>query len=416
VTAEPTPSHVIEDPGFYHRLPAPRAPFVRAPEATRTIFLATIYAACVPLLMGTCFFGWRAAYVAALSVGSCVVIEWMYYRITRTPALLGRTHAVLTGLLLALTLPPFAPWYAVIIGAVFAIVVGKGIFGGVGHFVWHPALIGRVAIAVMLPLLARGPADAHPNAWPILSQHKVFIGDLSRYRYVDEFREWRGRAAPIRVDAFLVTRPETTLAALTRGKAQFTAIARSQVGAPHPQKVALMDMPSLPNALTGAIPGAIGETSAVLIVIAGLYLVYRNFVRWQLPAAIVLSAAITAAVAPVQLMGLRPYSAWWPVVLEGLDAGIIYVAYQVGTGGLMLTAFFLATEMTTRPATRDGQIIFGAGIGILAMLLRLYTSVPVPCFVAVLIMNSFTQTIDRVWRPRVLGRPRWPLLERLRWR
>ena len=239
---------------------------------------------------------------------------------------------------------------------------------------------------------------------------------MKRSTYVDEFREWRGHATPIRKDAFLVTRPEATLAALTRGKAQFTAIARSQVGAPHPQKVALMDMPSLPNVLTGAIPGSIGETSAVLIVIAGLYLVYRNFVRWQLPAAIVLSAGLTAAIAPVQLMGLRPYSAWWPVAIEGLDAGIIYVTYQVGTGGLMLTAFFLATEMTTRPTTRDGQIIFGIGIGVLAMLLRLYTNVPVPCFVAVLIMNSFTQTIDRVWRPRVLGRPRWPLLERLRWR
>ena len=124
------------------------APFLRAPEGVNTIFLVTLIAACGPLAAGVAFFGWRALAVAGLCVATCGIAESLVYSFTRVPALLGRSHAFLTGLLLALTLPPFTPWYVAVTASVFAIIVGKAVFGGVGHFLWQPALVGRLAVEI----------------------------------------------------------------------------------------------------------------------------------------------------------------------------------------------------------------------------------------------------------------------------
>ena len=165
-------------------------------------------------------------------------------------------------------------------------------------------------------------------------------------------------------------------------------------------------LPPVPELLTGAQPGGIGETSAIVILVAGLYLVYRNYVRWQLPLAFLLSAAAVAAVAPIQLAGAAGSvrTVWLPVRAEGYDVGLVYLAYHLLTGEIMLAAFFLATEMTTRPVSADGQVIFALGCGTLAMLLKLYVGAPVPAYMAVLVMNTFVPAIDAVVRPRVLGR------------
>ena len=408
MTATADRQPIFDSPDAYRRMPAPQAPFVRAPEATRTILLVTAAAACGPLLGGIVFFGWRAASVTVIAVVSCVLIEWLYDRVTRTPGLLARTHAVLTGLLLGLTLPPFAPWYATVIASAFAIIVGKAIFGGVGHFVWQPALMGRLAVAVMLPMLAAGPSSIYEGDWPVLARPKIVVGDVMRFEHAESLARWRTDSTPGLIDAFLGPRPETQLAALTRDEARYSAIGRTPVGVDRPLPTALEGMPPLPEVLIGAIPGGIGETSAVLITMAGLYLIYRNYIKWQLPLAILLSAGVAIAIAPVQLVTDRPFVVWWPVAMEGLDVGAVYLAYQLTTGGLFLAAFFLATEMTCRPVTTGGQVLFGAGIGVLATVLRLYTAVPVPAYVAVLVMNTFTQSIDRLWRPRIFGRRRWP--------
>ncbi len=108
--------------------PLPDPPWMRAPEAVSTIYRVTLAAAGMPLTAGIVLMGWRAAHVAAIAVGSCVVVEKVYYRVTRQPVMLGSSHAVLTGMLLALTLPAFVPWYVPLMGAVFGIILGKAIF------------------------------------------------------------------------------------------------------------------------------------------------------------------------------------------------------------------------------------------------------------------------------------------------
>ncbi|MCE5324817.1 MAG: RnfABCDGE type electron transport complex subunit D [Planctomycetaceae bacterium] len=393
------------------------APFLRAPEAARTIFLVTLAAACAPLIAGMVLFGWYAAAVAALCVGSCVVIERIYYRVTHTPALLGRTHAYLTGVLLALTMPPFVPWYIPVVAAAFAIIIGKAVFGGVGHFIWQPALVGRVAVAVIFltPLT--------PAYWPILARDKLLDGDIRSAQQVDPFDRWSGRAALPDSDAFSVRPPADILAGLTStDEVQYSGLVQiprelmlaglktpPEQHVPRLRGAVMSKLPPLNEMLLGVRGGGIGETCAVVILVAGLYLVYRGYVKWQLPMAIIASAAVVVAVAPIRLAGPDGQTLWkWlPLGIEGADAGFTYVIYQLLSGELLLAAMFLATEMTSRPVTTGGQVLFGIGCGAAAMLLRLYVDLPVPCYTAILIMNTFTPKIDRLWRPRTLGQPRW---------
>ena len=389
-------------------LPATAAPFIRAPEGARTVFLVTLAAACGPLAAGVVLFGWRAAFISALSISSCVVIERAYYFVRRTPALLGRSHAFLTGVLLALTLPPFVDWYVPVVAAAFAIIVGKAVFGGVGHFLWQPALVGRLAVAVMFS------GTINPPQWPVLAREKLLLGDVRRSAPVSDFKAWRGQRAPQGADAFRMPTPSGRLAGLGADEPAFSAIAYIRTDIPRSRPAALRDMPSMVDMLTGARPGGIGETCAVVILVAGLYLMYRNYVKWHLPMAMLGAAACVAAVAPVRLAGANDAIevVWMPLLAEGLDVGFTYVNYQLLSGELLLAAFFLATETTTRPVAAKGQVVFGIGCGAIAMTLKLGllakatglpVETPIPSYVAVLAMNTLTPWIEGIWRTRVLG-------------
>jgi electron transport complex protein RnfD len=415
--------------GATRRFPAFEAPFGHAPETARTVFLVTLSAASAPLLAGVLLFGWRAAVVAGVSIASCAVIERVYYRVTRTPALLGRTHAYLTGVLLALTLPAFVPWYVPVVAAAFAVILGKAVFGGVGHFLWQPALVGRLAVAVIFAGPLTGNA-IDPDGWGVLARSRLLIGDVREVRTVDDYRGWRRRRAPAGADGFRLQHPRRSLAKLTRGlggeegrqgEAAYSGLATARRDIPHASPPALRApppdrLPPVADLLLGATPGGIGQTCTIVIVVAGLYLVYRNYVRWQLPVSILLSAAAVAAIAPVRLEGPNATTdlVWFPLLIEGLDVGFTYVCYQLLVGGLVLAAFFLAPEMTSRPVTAGGQVVFGVGCGAVAMILQLYVDVAIPAYMGVLAMNTFTPVIDAMWRPRVFGRPRLAFLRRRR--
>jgi len=400
------------------------APFLRAPEGARTVFLVTLAAAAGPLVAGMVFFGWRAAMVTAISVLSCVTIEWLYYRVTRLPSLWGRSHAVLTGVLVAMTLPAFVPWYVPVIAAAFAILVGKAIFGGVGHLLWTPALVGRLAVAVLMPTMLTQPFAAHRNAWPLLAQNKILTGDVLEARVAEDYRQWRDTPAPENADAFLLPHPSAVMSGLTFAtQPAYSRLAYPRKDIHQAKPLALQQMPPMADMLYGARPGGIGETCIIMIVVAGLYLVYRNYIKWQLPIAMLLGAWIVAAIAPIYFAGPNNTieTVWWPLLgthLGNLSAdlrvqvGFTYVNYQLLSCELMLAAFFLAPEMTSRPVTTGGQVLFGLAAGVIGMLAKLYLDTPIPFYLAVLAMNTLTPTIDAMWQPRVLGVRHFALLRR----
>jgi Na+-translocating ferredoxin:NAD+ oxidoreductase subunit D len=140
-----------------------------------------------------------------------------------------------------------------------------------------------------------------------------------------------------------------------------------------------------------------------------VYLMYRHYVPWPLPVAMILSAAAVVAVAPVQLAGPAGQirTVWWPLLAEGWPVGFTYVNYHLAGGELLLAAILLAPEMTSRPVTGLGRVLFGIGCGTLAMLLRLYVIFPLDAYVAVLVMNTFTPVLELITRPRVLGKAPW---------
>lgn len=399
-----------------------QAPVLRAPDKVHHIFSVTMAAACLPLLAGVLIFGYRAAIVAGVAVASCAALEWLYFRVTHTPAMLGRTHAYLTGLLLALTLPPFLPWYIVILAAIFTILLGKAIFGGVGHFIWHPALVGRLAVAVIVPVLFSGEM-IQPETWPVLAQDHLLLGNVRDVDPPQSYLGWRDRHAPRNADGFALEHPAETIAPLTRGdQPAYSALARVRNDIPRRKPVALTEMLPLRDLMLGVRPGGIGETSAIAIIIAGMYLIYRNYIKWYLPFTILAAAGVVAAVAPIHLAGPNNVveTVWFPIAAEHGAVGFTYICYQLLSGELLLAAFFFATEMTSRPVTVGGQVIFGIGCGGLAMLMKLYVPTPIPAYVAVLIMNTFTPSIDTLWKPRVFGQRhfewfhRWQLRRRAR--
>jgi len=376
---------------------AGHAPFIRAPDASRSIFLVVCVATCVPLGAGVVFFGWKALIVTGLSVLACVATEALFYQVRRTPAMLGRTHAAVTGLLLGLTLPAFAPWYVPVVGGVFAVIVGKALFGGVGHFLWQPALMGRLAVAVIFapPLLSYNVLDPGPQ-WPLLARNRAVMGDVTDTDPGEKYRQWRTTAA-LEHDAVVRPRPRDVLRRLT------------QPGEKRPGTImeTLRTMPPAWDLLAGAHGGGIGETCVLGILVAGLYLVYRNYIRGHLPGVFLLAAAVTVAIAPIRAPDGQGWI-WLPIVrAQGFEVGFIYVSYHLLCGEIMLAAWFMSTEMTSRPVTVPGQVIFAIICGVAAVLLRLYLSVPIPAYGAVLLANTFTPLIDATVRPRVLGQRRW---------
>ncbi len=383
------------------------APYLRSPEKIRHVYGMTLAAALLPLIFGVVLFGWRAAMVSILSVFFCVAIEKLYYRVTQAPAMLGRSHAYLTGVLLALTLPPFTPWYVVLLGAAFAILVGKAIFGGVGHFLWQPALVGRFAVAVIMPILAQAgsPESLAPPEGPVLARGYLLHGDCQRVEPVERYQGWSDHFVEGDACGFAVAYPAETLAGVTRGEATCSALAVVDPELDRRLPVALAILPPMRDMLVGTRPGGIGETCAMAILVAGIYLIYRNYVRWQLPVAFLVSAALVAAIAPVQFVGHHDAvrSVWFPFWVEGSDVGITYINYQLLSGQILIAAFFFAPEMTSSPVTPSGQMLFGMGCGTLAMLFQLYMPTPIPAYFAVLVMNTFVPTIDAICRPRIFG-------------
>lgn len=403
------------------------APHISAPESSRNIFVVIAIVAGAPLAAGTVFFGYRCLWIAALSIGSCVLLENLYFRINHTPALAHRSHAWLTGMILALTLPPFVPWYVPVMAGAFAIIVGKAIFGGVGHYLWQPALVGRLAVAAMFA------GGLNPSVWPVLAPGHVILGDCRStvatlqsdpaegpiwQGETDRIRQpfgtfqaetliepqrylgWREFQPPGGVEGLLMPRPAELLRGLAdRDEPRYASLDE-----------AMIELPPLRDAVYGATPGGIGETCSLVILMAGLYLIYRHYVSAVLPLAVLAGAALTVALTPIYLRaGPGAPQALWPAIGAGGDpmAGITYVVYHLVTGELLLTAFFIAPEMTSRPVTPRGQLLFGLGCGVLGMILRLYVMFPLSCYSAVLVMNVLTPVLERLTRPRVLGRPPW---------
>ena len=374
------------------------APHLTGGDTHQHILRAWLLAAGTVAVCGVGLFGPAALKVLIVAVLFAAMADLASGLMTRRPVIGGLSHACLTGLLLGLMLPATAPWYVPMFGSLIAIILAKGLFGGLGHYTWQPAVVGRVVVQFLFK--GHLSLTAALAASPVLAPGHLLVGDLSGAQPVvmATYRGWFAGDEPATAHAWMMERPVQAL--------------RRFAEAGFPLDGDLVYSPLLRDALPpwrdtvfGAVPGGIGETCTLALIVAGLFLIYRGYLRWQLPVAVLASAALAAAFLPVEAAdGVGGYH-WLPVlaVEQGRAVGVAYVLYHLTSGQLMLGAFLLAGDMIATPMRVRGQLIFAAGIGVGTIFMRLYGNLDGECYWSILVMNALVSPIDRRTRRPVLG-------------
>ena len=316
------------------------SPHLRSPDSTPKIMWSVV-ASLVPVIaVAAYFFGPSALLVIAAATLGAVGTE----RLFGPGGTVRDGSAAITGLLLGLCLPSGIPLWMAVLGGAFSIGVGKLIFGGLGQNVFNPALLGRAFLQAAFPVaLTTWPAADRASWWSL-------AGDNFALPLMSAGADAVTSATPLGLMKFeRVTTPIADLA-------------------------------------FGSTGGSLGETSVVVILIGGLYLALRNYLNWRIPVSILLAVAAFTGVMHL-IDGAR-----YPTP-----------PFMLLSGGLMLGAVYMATDMVTSPVTNRGAWIFGAGIGLLVVLIRLWGGLAEGVMYAILIMNALVPFINRATQPRVFG-------------
>jgi electron transport complex protein RnfD len=369
--------------------------------------------------VGLWAFGWRAAWVTALAVASCVATEAVVQRLRGVRVTVADGSAVITGVLLAFVLPPSVSWYIPVIGGAVAIGIAKQAFGGLGANFFNPALVARAflqfafaqqvslsrwpfvapAVSGFARLFEDVTADAMTSATPVTGATPL---GLLKWNPGVAWSQIEGASAfgpPIvwMLPAAAGVAVFVLLVAAAAGGVVYSAANAGRkgrlwavvgVGA-----LILLGVVPTGNVSMGRIAGCIGETSAWALIISGLALIYFRCIRWELPVAYIATVAALVMVLPVSTdAGLA----------TGFAAPDRVLAHVFG-GGLMLGAFFMITDMVTSPMTVKGQVVFGVLAGALVATIRLYGGFPEGVCYSILLANAARPLIDKYTRPRVFG-------------
>lgn len=324
------------------------SPHYRCKDSTMSL-MRDVIIALTPLIAGAVvFFGFRSLTLTLVGVGSAIAFETLFNWITKQKNTITDLSAVVTGILLSLNLPVTTPYWMVVVGAFFAIVVVKCIFGGIGKNFLNPALAARAFLF----------------SWPTIMTifTKPFSPLYSEFSFIFGDPMFTDGKIPDSVDAITGA---TALKSLKTG--------------------ALPDM-DLIDMFIGNTPGCIGETSALLILLGFGYLLFRRVITWHIPVCYVGTVALLTYLFPV-----------------GGMHNLTYMAYELLSGSLLLGAVFMATDYTTSPLSRVGKIIYAVGCGCLTVVLRTFGDYPESVSYAILIMNVATLAIDRYVKPRRYG-------------
>jgi electron transport complex protein RnfD len=330
------------------------SPHLRSGTDIRKVMYAVILALAPAIAGSVYFFGLRALWIVLLAGGSAVVVEAAVQKAMKRRVTVADGSALLTGILLAFNVPPGVPYWLPVAGSAFAIGIAKIPFGGLGYNPLNPALAGRAFLLASWPVYMTA-------AWLAPSRGSLSgISAITTATPLGVFKYARG----------LLTDPGASVEQANRAASYLTE---------------LYSAPSLKNLFIGNIGGCIGETSSLLLLIGAAFLLATRIISWRIPVSYIGTAAVLT-----WLMGGRAAFGAYPL-------------FQIFSGGLILGAFYMATDMVTSPITRKGQLIFGVGCGVLTSIIRLIGGYPEGVSYSILVMNITVPLIDRYTRPRKLG-------------
>ena len=296
-------------------------PHIRAKDSTSNIMLYVVLSLLPATAFGVYNFGLHALLLVCITVATTVLAEYVYDKCMKKKISIGDYSAVVTGLLLALNLPPKAPLWIGVIGGLFAIIVVKMLFGGLGQNFMNPALGARCFLLISFTsIMTNFDCDAYTGATPL-------------------------------------------------------AVIKSGEGS-----VELMDM------IIGRTAGTIGETSAVALLIGAAFLLFKKVIDLRVPGSYILSFVV------------------FVLIFSGRGFDVNYILSQVAGGGLLLGAFFMATDYVTRPITKNGQIVFGIFLGIMTGIFRLFGPSAEGVSYAIILGNLLVPLIEKITKPTAFGK------------
>jgi len=313
------------------------SPHVRSNQDTSYIMKQVVIALLPATLAALFFFRLSALNVIFFCVAGAVGAEFLCQKISKQESTIGDFSAVVTGLLLAFNVPASLPWWMCVLGAAFAIIVVKMVFGGIGNNFVNPALAARAFLLASFPVAM--------TMWTKTGINWVSSGNI---------------------DAYTTATPLNFLKAGSNG---VSALTDSGI--------------NIGNMLIGNIGGCIGETSAILIILGGLYLMYKGIINYVIPTFYIATVAIL-----MFILGEFSFN---------------FVFYELLSGGLMLGAFFMLTDYTTSPMTKKGQIIYAVLAGLITTVIRLYGGYPEGVSYSILFVNVMTPLIDKYTKTKVFG-------------
>jgi len=319
----------------------------------------TVILALVPAGIGSVYlFGLRALYVMLLTIAAALLSEALCQKIMKRPITINDGSAILTGLLLAYNLPAEVPFWLPVVGAFFAIAIGKMAFGGLGYNPMNPALIGRAFLMSSWPL--------HMTVFKTVPRGGTLSGitaitsatPLNVYKHAREIVLNAGTIAPEHVTE--VTKATNTLLEYSNNYSEL---------------------------FWGRIGGCLGETSVALLLLGAVFLMYKRIIGWKIPFFYIGTVALLT----------------W--IFGGTNGNLFSgdPLFHVLSGGLILGAFYMATDMVSSPVTFKGRIYFGIGCGVLTVIIRLWGGYPEGVSYSILLMNLVTPLLDKYTKPKTFG-------------
>ncbi|MBN2485611.1 MAG: RnfABCDGE type electron transport complex subunit D [Bacteroidales bacterium] len=355
------------------------SPHVHSGQSVSKLMYWVIIAMLPAFAVSVYFFGIGAIYLTLLSVASCVFFEYIIQKyLLKTPVRTSDGSAIVTGMLLAFNLPSGLPPFIVIVGALVAIGIGKMTFGGLGNNPFNPALVGRVFLLLSFPTR------------------------MTKYPVAEGF----GTPMIIPSEALDASTGATPLGIIKEGIKSGDGIGQ----------ILQSEGLSYTDLFTGNIGGSLGEIAASALLIGFAILLIKKVITWHIPVSVMGTVLIFTGI--LWLFGFEGHQ----IVLDRTGISLPLLQYtdkntlelvpfhmadplfHLLTGGLILGAVFMATDYVTSPMTSKGQLIFGVGIGIITVLIRVFGAYPEGVSFAILIMNGFTPLINRYVKPRRFGK------------